>query len=448
MSVALTSSALWTHQERALEFVLPKRGAMLALTMGAGKTRVACNVILERGHKRTLITCPKSVLPVWKKEFIKIGSDLPIITLAAGSVAQKAAEVEAALKQHAKCAVVVNYEALREPAFLKLLQKGLFDLVIADESQRLQSPGSRTTRIFDRLGKLTPYRLALSGTPMANDPLDIYGQYKFLDRSIFGTSFAEFRNRYAVLDPGAPYPKILRYQNLIELNEKFYSIAYRVGAEALDLPDSTHTARYCVLSPQARRVYKELEKQFYSEIETGQITISNALVKILRLQQITGGNIKLDAGIYEEIDKSKSELLEEVLLEIDQDEPIAVFGKFTPDLRNIAQAAHKAGRTYGELSGQRNDLAKWQQGDLNVLGVQIASGSEGIDLTRSKYAIYYSLSHSLAQFDQSKARIHRPGQTRNTIYVHLIAENSIDQRIYKALEAKQDVIESILQMEK
>lgn len=77
--------------------------------------------------------------------------------------------------------------------------------------------------------------------------------------------------------------------------------------------------------------------------------------------------------------------------------------------------------------------------------MQIQSGGAGVDFTRSRYCIYYSLGFSLGDYDQSLARIHRPGQQREVTYYHLIAKDTVDEQVYAALDARRDVVTSIME---
>jgi len=92
-----------------------------------------------------------------------------------------------------------------------------------------------------------------------------------------------------------------------------------------------------------------------------------------------------------------------------------------------------------------DELKRWQAGDAPVLAVQIDSGGVGIDLTRARYAIYYSLGFSLGSYEQSLARIHRPGQTRPVEYIHLLARGTVDEKVMAALRTRADVVNSVLQ---
>jgi SNF2 family DNA or RNA helicase len=96
------------------------------------------------------------------------------------------------------------------------------------------------------------------------------------------------------------------------------------------------------------------------------------------------------------------------------------------------------------LSGRRDEIARWQAGEAQVLAVQIDSGGEGVDLTRARYSIFYSTGFKLGKYEQAKARTHRPGQLKPVMHIHLIARRTVDERIMRALEKRAQIVESIL----
>jgi SNF2 family DNA or RNA helicase len=122
---------------------------------------------------------------------------------------------------------------------------------------------------------------------------------------------------------------------------------------------------------------------------------------------------------------------------------VVVFCVFVHDLDSVARSAAKAKRMAFEVSGRWNELNAWKRNPGAVLAVQIQAGSEGIDMTNAHYAIYYSLPHSLAQYNQSKARLYRPGQRHPVSFCHLLAEGTVDEAMYNSLQKKQDVVEAI-----
>lgn len=439
----------WRHQLAAYHFAQHLSACLLYLGMGTGKTRIALDLIQGRGDRRVLVACPLSVIPAWERQAQVHAPGVKVVRLDQGSVAQKLKRAEAALSMagDAAIALVVNYDAIWRPPFSDWVTSRDWDLLIADECHRLKSPGSKVSMFFARLGARAKHRLGLSGTPLAHSPLDAYGIFRFLDPGIFGTSFNRFAGRYAVYG-GYEKRQVVDYVNQHEFNAKFYSIAFRADRDVLELPEATHIERTFELPPAAAKIYRELRDEFVAEVGSGLVTATNALSRLLRLQQLTSGHLPVGEGEelhVERLHTEKRRLLTEVLEEIDPAEPVTVFCRFRQDLLDVHAAAEAAGRTSSELSGSRRELADWQAGNTNVLAVQIQAGSEGVDFTRAKYSIYFSLGYSLAQFEQSLARIHRPGQTRPCVFVHLIAENSVDVAVYRALRERKQVIETILE---
>jgi hypothetical protein len=106
--------------------------------------------------------------------------------------------------------------------------------------------------------------------------------------------------------------------------------------------------------------------------------------------------------------------------------------------------ARELGRGYSEVSGREKTLAAWQAGDTTILGVQIQSGGTGLDLFKACYCAYYSLGFSLGEYEQSLARLHRPGQTRCVRYYHLVAKGTVDEAVYAALRERRNVVEAVL----
>jgi SNF2 family DNA or RNA helicase len=284
---------------------------------------------------------------------------------------------------------------------------------------------------------------------MPHSPLDVWAQYRFLDRSVYDQTYTSFKARYAIMG-GFHGKQTVGWRDLETLREKFFSLAFQVGAEVLDLPPELDETYHTDLEANGAKHYRAIEEDFITWLgeEGDALTIKNALGKLLRLQQLTGGMLPDDAGGEHQVDSSKEKLLEDLIEDIAKDEPIVVFCRFRADLNTVWRAAMKLGRLAGELSGTQSDLAAWQRGDEHdprILAVQIQAGGVGIDLTRARYAVYYSLGFSLADYLQSRARIRRPGQTRPVVFYHLIVRHTVDEHIMQALERRQDLIESVLQ---
>ena len=278
---------------------------------------------------------------------------------------------------------------------------------------------------------------------MPHGPMDIYAQFRFLDVTIFGPSFTAFRTKYAVMG-GYQRKQITGFQNLDRLEAQMSRITFKVGDEVLDLPPATDVTYHCVLTGEAARIYKDLEEDFVARVKDGTVTAANAMVKLLRLQQVTGGCVPTDDHTIHRIDSAKQKLLADTLEDIGKDEPVVVFCRFTADLMAVHEACEGMGLTSMELSGKRDELKRWQDGEAQVLAVQIDAGSEGVDFTRARYSIFYSVGYSLGKYDQARKRTHRPGQTKPVTHIHLIARGTVDGKIMRALEKRADIVNAIL----
>jgi SNF2 family DNA or RNA helicase len=456
--------APWPHQK--LEYwAMVKQPALLAyLGLGTGKTAPVVWYVQNMHVRTTLVACPLSVVNVWLSEFPKHATvsvaiwhkgevlwppdSILVVPLDRGSVAEKNKIVQEVRGYGGPIVFVCNYESLWREPLAKTFVNMTLDLLVMDEGHKLQSPGSRVSKFFHSLAKTVGKRVALTGTPCPNGPLTIYGLYRALDSGVFGTSFARFREQYAVMG-GYQNHEILGYKNVEEYNKRFYSIAIHADRSVLSLPPAVTVQRTSSLSPSAMKIYRSLEKDLMAEIEQGTVTAANGLVKLLRLSQLTGGWLTPDVDVFnpeakpQRVDSAKKELLADVLDDLPKEEPVVVFYRFTQDAESIHVVCIEQGRTYHELSGRANSLGEWQKNG-QVLAVQIATGGLGVDLTRACYCIYYSVGYSLSEYEQSMARVHRPGQERAVTYVQLIMQNTVDEKVYAALAAKHDVVEMVL----
>ena len=444
----------WLHQRRAFAFCKPLAGAMLAMAMGVGKSRVAIDLMQNRGHRRVLVLCPRAVVSVWQEQ-VRLYAVKPVraVYLDGGDVKQKLQRMqwhcEAFDRQsnpEEMCLVVVNYESARTTAMAAWLLGQSWDLVVLDESHRLKAPSGITSRFVARLCAQAPYRLGLTGTPMPHSLLDVFAQYRAIDRNIFGVAYTPFRARYGVFG-GYGNHELVSYQHEEELREKFYSIAFRVTAEeVLELPEQQHVYRTFALTGEGARVYREMERDMIAQVQSGEIVASNALVRLLRLQQVTSGFLPTgDGQRIERVDRGKEGLLDDILNDVAPHEPLVVFARFRHDLSVIRAVCQASGRTVSELSGSAHELEAWHMGKTDVLVAQIQSGSVGIDLTRAHYCFLYSLGYNLAEYEQALKRLHRAGQRQSVTYVHLLARGTVDEQVYRALRERKDVIDRVLE---
>lgn len=462
----------WIHQKKALAYLYKRDVGALYTKMGSGKTKVMIDLIRNREFKRVVIVAPKKACQVWEDE-IKIHglrSKFRVFNLVGMKAEEKVMLLKRNLQwkdlEHSERSVsnviIINYESIwRPPLSNYLLRKTTgIDTVICDESHRIKSPSSKCSRYLARIGKIAQHRYLLTGTPLAENPMDVYAQYRFLDPSIFGTNFVDFCNEYQNIDPILTskigytiLDKKKPYKNLEELRKKMFSVAF-CCEPSIQLPSEHSRSLKFTLEDEVDKYYTELEKEGILELKEGVQDTESVLALILREQQLTSGFIPINkedgSTKIVELSNKRMKILYRLLKTEIKEEPVVIFAKFKKDLKNIELVCNKLGIGYSELSGTKDTLKIWKEGKTQVLAVQYTSGSESINLTRAHYCIYYSLHHSLALYLQSKKRIHRPGQTKPCVYYHIIAtrpkskRNTIDEDIIKALRDKKNIVDYIM----
>ena len=451
-------AGLWPHQVRALQFLADKPAAMLAMEMGTGKTRVALEFLTARQCRRALILCPLSVVPhVWPAEArLRLGPQAQTRPLTARGNAAKLKQLQQANRDYpdptpeAPQLIVLNYEAAWRGDLGQALLQAPWDLLILDESHRVKNPYGQAARFAARLGRRIPHKLALTGTPMPHSPLDLWAQYRVLNPELFPDTYREFENRYAVtIDPPPPRrgKQVIGYKNQEEFQDRFRALAYQASAQdVLDLPPARHTSRLVTLNPAARRAYQQMREELTAQLQGGAAaSAANAAVMVTKLQQIAAGFLIAENGQVVDLDDAKEKALAEFLEDLPAPEPVVVFARFTRDLQRIAAAAQAAGRPGYELSGPKKQLAAWQKDPHGpVLAAQLQAGGLGIDLTKARHCVYYTLDYNLGNFRQSLARLRRPGQYQSVNYLYLLAADSIDEHILRALRNKENLVERVL----
>lgn len=488
-------SPRWLHQGDALDFVNVRHdegaeGTLLAMDMGTGKTRVAVERIAKvcappHGYLFIQIVCPKSVVSVWEAEIATWwpeGQERPIVIAHPGGNPKRSADGLRQLHEIASAGsaylppviLVVNYEAIygRSSRFAEIAARIPWRLMVADEAQRLKSPNGKTSRQMAAMAKKHgAERLSLTGTPTPQSHLDAYGLMRFTDPKVFGTTFAAFKARYtrsaiSSADFKNPLKTLTRTRggeflhhvpnNMDDFERRLRGAAFRVDARDVhDLPEVTDQNVYPVLVDREASAYRQMERRLIAEIDDHLITAANGAVKLMRLQQIASGfSTDEETRNLVRLGTSKQNALCDIIEGLPNDEPLVVFCRFKADLAAVQSVADKLDIGSAELSGSVNDLAWWQRGAVPIIAVQIQSGGVGITLVRARYAVWYTLPWSLAQYEQARARLVRPGQEHHVTFINLIAKLgtqlhdadhlTIDQIMLEALAARGEMVASIM----
>lgn len=471
----------WPHQQACHNWMLDKfsqqeRGLLLALPMGVGKSKLAVDAIgehiarnIERGTKtRVLILCPLSVVGVWPREFRKHlglrGWDEGKLAIIAhrdprGSILQYEWYEQDTAAEH--IVLIMHYDAAWRRDVGEWLLGKRWNIIVADESHKFKAmprydhrtgepTHGKLAAFMAQLGQRAAFKLALTGTPMAHSPQDIFSQMRFLDGGKrFGNSPYQFLQRYARYG-GYAGKEVVGWQQSEDMAAKISTAMWTCPPDVVQLPDAIHETREFDLSPEASKAYAEMWETLCAQVEAGEITAQNGAVAFLRLQQITSGIGRLDGDKTVRIDRGKQKLLEDFLGDIESTEKVVVFCQFRDDLEAVKSAADAIpGRVYGEISGSAKDGlsadATFADG-ANIVGVQLQSGGVGIDLTAARYCVYFSPGLSLANYEQSLKRVHRPGQTKPVLFLHFNARGTVDETLYERLEKRRDLVEGILEL--
>jgi superfamily II DNA or RNA helicase len=406
-------------------------------------------------------------------------------------------------------AAVVNYESFNHDPWNDWTPPKRIDVLVQDEIHRIKSYRLKTQKGMRTMSgalaqwvNFTGKRIGLTGTPLPQTPLDAYGIFRALDPGIFGGSWTSFKNRYSVANPHLP-EMIVGYKNIAELAAKFFSVTYRPEID-LKLPGVTDITYEFDLEPKARAAYKSIDEDLWADLsvftgkqtvsenwdelhdrlaellesgaeteeiqavlekldatgggggrDTSTVTPANVMVRLLRLQQLTGGTVIDDDGERVRVSTGKAELLAEVLEEVGctpatdthEPEPVIVFCRFRSDLDAVREIATKAKLRYAEVSGRRHDglsADAEMNPDADIVAVQIQSGGTGVDFTRARIMIWYSLGYSMSDYDQARKRLDRPGQKRPVLSIHLLASDTADMDVYTALDGRRAVVESVM----
>jgi SNF2 family DNA or RNA helicase len=459
---------LWEHQRKAVLAARENHSLGLLMEVGVGKTATMIYILREdfTAHKRirnTLIFAPLSVCPQWKKEFAKFSKipekDILVLT---GSGKKRTEALSARIQSGRPCIVVSNYEAVGIPAFYNALLKWSPEIVICDEAHRLKDASSKRAKAVYPLCNAAERRFILTGTPILNDLSDIYGQFKALDPRIFNQSFFAFRNQY-FYNKNAGAPSHVTWPDWVPrpgAQEQLAAVIRRHAiqakkSECLDLPPLLRVPVPVELSPAQSRAYESMKKHFIAELGDKVSIAEFAMTKTLRMQQILAGFIQPEDGSAPALVKENPRIdaLEELLETIGPNEKVVIWTVFKVTYQMIAQVCERLGRQYHFLTGEQSATQKQEsietfcRGSGQILIANPRAGGAGINLTESRYAIYYTRGYGLEDYLQSEARNYRGGSDIHdkVVHYHIQATGTLDEVIANALLNKQNVADSVLE---
>ena len=495
---------LYGFQRAAVKFLVFTRQALLCDDMGLGKTVETIRAMMEltkRGEQvfPVLVIAPSSMVLTWAHEFDQWWPGLTIVAVPGGlSIKERRDRINTPAHIH-----IVSYETARMHSRLtgygnkrlkrchvcdKSLDKNdpknsqarchncakelnrQWATMIVDEAHRMKDPQSMQTRAIWALreglgvkgvGPCT-FAFALTGTPIADTPDDLWPALRFVRPDEFQTK-EEFTGRYCEWGynfdrEGENHPKIIGLHPDPNRRQEFYSIIdpimRRMPKEAVlpQLPPRVYTTRYVQMPAKQRTAYERMEKFMVAELDNGIVVAINPLVQLTRLGQFASACADVINDEVQLIDPScKIDALMEILSDMG-DKPVVVFAVHKQLINLAAKHLEKSKISYalftGDQSAVEQDHSKneFQAGRVRVLLVTIGAGSEGQTFTRADTAIFLERSWREIDNEQARNRIHRIGSEihRRVEYITLLAEGTIEERQTAVLELKEENLESIV----
>lgn len=462
---------LYKHQIRGANMALRAFGALDAKTpgggfgelfeMGCGKTLTTIAVagaLYNLGKiDRVLVVAPTSVCSVWPHDLNQFATFPWEARVLLGDKKKRLKALNELENWPFKALriAVINYESTHRDGIFEALAAYKPDLIVCDESQRIKNPSAAQSKALHKLGDAAPFRMILSGTPVQNNAVDLYSQYRFLDPAVYGANFYAFKNRYCIMG-GYGQHQIVGYRNMDELVEKEHSVAYRVTKEeCLDLPQQTFINRYVQFTDAEQAIYEQLRKSSFLELETGEnVTATTILTMYLRLMQLTGGFLTADESTRpKQVSTAKLDALADIVDDyvVDAGKKLVIFARFRAEIAAIENLLRlrkiQCGSIYGDVPmEERGKIVEDFQTnpDTKVFVAQIQTAGLGITLHAASTAVFYSYDYNYANYAQALARIHRIGQRLPVTYIHLVVDGSIDEKILAALENKEDMAKTVV----
>lgn len=462
---------LYKHQIRGANMALRAFGALDAKTpgggfgelfeMGCGKTLTTIAVagaLYNLGKiDRVLVVAPTSVCSVWPHDLNQFAAFPWEARVLLGDKKKRLKALNELENWPFKALriAVINYESTHREGIYEALAAYKPDLIVCDESQRIKNPSAAQSKALHKLGDAAPFRMILSGTPVQNNAVDLYSQYRFLDPAVYGANFYAFKNRYCIMG-GYGQHQIVGYRNMDELVEKEHSVAYRVTKEeCLDLPQQTFINRYVQFTDAEQAIYEQLRKSSFLELETGEnVTATTILTMYLRLMQLTGGFLTADESTRpKQVNTAKLDALADIVDDyvVDAGKKLVIFARFRAEIAAIENLLRLRKIQYGSIYGdvpmeERGKIVEDFQTnpDTKVFVAQIQTAGLGITLHAASTAVFYSYDYNYANYAQALARIHRIGQRFPVTYIHLVVDGSIDEKILAALENKEDMAKTVV----
>jgi len=459
------------HQLDALEASWNKEVFAYFMEMGTGKSKVLLDnaaILYDKGEiNALLLIAPKGVYKNWYDS--EIPTHLPdhvdkriVLWKTSDKTIKQRKLLNTLFEKGSDLRILImNVESFSSgdgsDFAYKFLSAHPKSMVAIDEATTIKTPTTNRTKKIIALRSMCKYRRILTGSPVTKSPLDLYSQCQFLDPWLLGyESYTAFKARHAetrkILVNGRHIEIVTGYRHLQELSDKVVSFSKRILKEdCLDLPAKTYVKHYVELTDEQKKLYKQMKKEAIAFLNGKMQSTATVMTQFMRLHQITCGHFTADDGTIQDLPSSRLSELMSILENIEG--KTIIWSHYTHDVKRIIEEIKKV---YGEDSvvdyfgetdtdARSKNIKKFQNDDKCRFFVGTThTGGYGITLTAGSNMIYFSNGYDLEKRQQSEARIDRIGQTKKMTYIDIMAQDTIDERIVKALRKKVNIANAIM----
>jgi SNF2 family DNA or RNA helicase len=416
--------SLRPYQETAADFLYEHDRAMILAPVGAGKTAITLTAMydmLYEGHvKRFLVIAPLRVATnVWPQERLKWAPFMSM-SICVGTPRERLMAYAADTQ-----VMVTNYDNLQ---WLSELNLDIFDGVVFDELTRLKNPSGARFKALAKVLKC-PIRWGLTGSFTSNGLEDVFGQCKIVDQKLLGRSKGAFQQQYFYLvnrehNDWAPRPGAL---GLVMERIKPATFVLEPGEYKDKLPP-LHTVEVRMDLPD-RKPYEDIKKDFVARFPDATAVAVNAAVVTQKLSQMAAGFVYTPEPVW--FSKHKFDRLDELLAENQQANTI-VFYNFIEELNELQRRFPHAKTV--------DSIDDWNAGRVRLLCLHPKSAGHGLNLQHGgHHIVWLSLPWSLELFEQANGRLHRSGQLHAVWCYVMLANQTVDEKIWAALHSKRAI---------
>lgn len=480
------------YQRAAVAFAYGCESTALFMDRGTGKTASAIGIMCTSAREmmakskmqRTLIISPNQVRTNWANEIRRFCTLPGRTTIIRGGKIERIRLLTLGIASAPDCAfssVIMGYETAT--IMIEQLVRIPWDLVILDESHFIKSSATQRYKALVGLRECSRQRLALTGTPIGNSPMDLWSQFEWMGAGLSGfVSFKNFRAHHGVWEKSHDefgVDKLIGIKNVPVLKERLARISFAVTKKeaGLNLPDKVYSMCEAEMTDLQAEWYKRIAEELVLEIESkldghppDSVTATNILTSLLRLTQVTSGFIVTDAIIdsstgavvkprqKKRIPGPNPKIDELMLLLLDEDrDPNAksvVWCNFVEDIQHICEELTARGVVHGDYYGGTSEKDRenhvWRFNNdpaFKTLVCNPQTAGEGLNLlgynpekpdmtTYCDMEVYFSQNWSGISRSQSEDRAHRRGTRMPVQIIDLMVPGTVDEEIRKRVQGK------------